>query len=72
MSYYTSTRGIVHLSKQYSSISLSLDFYTVAAQVFACRFPYVSPLLWLRFASYLYVIVSTCIWFCLPLCVDVD
>jgi hypothetical protein len=46
--FYASTAGVVHLSKRYSSISFSFDFYTVAVWVFACCFPYVIPLLWLR------------------------
>jgi hypothetical protein len=46
--FYTSIWGVVHLSKRYISKSLFLDFYTVAAWVFVCCFPYVSPLSWLR------------------------
>jgi hypothetical protein len=49
--FYTSTRGIILLSKRHSSVSLSLAFYTVVAWVFMCCFLYVGPLLWLCFAT---------------------
>lgn len=44
--FYTSARGIIHLSKWSSSVSLSGFFYIVAAWMFACCFPRIS-LLWL-------------------------
>jgi hypothetical protein len=39
---------------------LSLDVCIVAN----CYFLYVSPLLWLRFAPCLYVVLSTSVWCC--------
>jgi hypothetical protein len=55
---FTPHYGVVRLSRQYISI-LSLDVYIVAA----CCFLYVRPLLWLRFAPCLYVVLSTSVWY---------